>query len=130
MNQPLRILHLEDDPLDARLDEPLSAIMTAMEQLMRGRTTFMIAHRLSTLDLCDVRVDIEYGQIMSISNQFIEPCPLAMIEPKRLRNSLTITPESIPFGARTAVTVGMTNHSVGAQACSRGRRCQTGRPGG
>jgi ATP-binding cassette subfamily B protein len=69
---------LKDAPI-LILDEPTSsvdtkteaAIMMAMEQLMRGRTTFMIAHRLSTLDLCDVRVDIEYGQIMSISNQTI-----------------------------------------------------------
>ena len=73
---------LKDAPI-LILDEPTSsvdikteaAIMTAMEQLMRGRTTFMIAHRLSTLDLCDVRVDIEYGQIMSISNQIISVPP-------------------------------------------------------
>ena len=35
---------------------------------------------------------------------FIEPCPLAMMEPKRLRNSFTITPESRPAGAVMAVT--------------------------
>jgi ATP-binding cassette, subfamily B, bacterial len=79
---------LKDAPI-LILDEPTSsvdikteaAIMTAMEQLMRGRTTFMIAHRLSTLDLCDVRVDIEHGRIMSISNQTISVPP----KPKRAK---------------------------------------------
>jgi ATP-binding cassette subfamily B protein len=27
--------------------------MEAMERLMHGRTTFMIAHRRSTLEICD-----------------------------------------------------------------------------
>ena len=35
---------------------------------------------------------------------FMLPCPLAMIAPKRLRNSFTITPESMPAGALMAVT--------------------------
>src|ERR1039458_9338809 len=33
---------------------------------------------------------------------FIEPCPLAMMEPNRVRNSFTITPESMPAGALMA----------------------------
>jgi ATP-binding cassette subfamily B protein len=28
--------------------------MESMERLMAGRTTFMVAHRLTTLDVCDV----------------------------------------------------------------------------
>src|SRR5216684_8197114 len=34
----------------------------------------------------------------------MEPWPLAMTEPNRLRYSFTMTPESKPFGALTAVT--------------------------
>ena len=53
---------LKDAPI-LILDEPTSsvdanteaAIMEAMERLMQGRTTFMIAHRLSTLENCDAR---------------------------------------------------------------------------
>ncbi len=79
---------LKDAPI-LILDEPTSSvdmkteaeIMTAMKQLMRGRTTFMIAHRLSTLDLCDVRVDIEHGRIMSISDHTISVPP----KPKRAK---------------------------------------------
>jgi ATP-binding cassette subfamily B protein len=86
---------LKDAPI-LILDEPTSSvdmkteaeIMTAMEQLMRGRTTFMIAHRLSTLDLCDVRVDIEHGRIMSISNHTISAPP----EPERAKAALRTRP--------------------------------------
>jgi len=53
------------------LDEPTSsvdtkteaAIMEAMERLMCGRTTFMIAHRLGTLANCDMRLEVEGGRV-------------------------------------------------------------------
>ena len=38
--------------------------MEAMQRLMAGRTTFMIAHRLSTLDVCDARLSLEHGRIV------------------------------------------------------------------
>ncbi|MBT8206853.1 MAG: ABC transporter ATP-binding protein/permease, partial [Acidimicrobiia bacterium] len=54
------------------LDEPTSSIdveteadiMEAMERLMAGRTTFMIAHRLSTLQRCDHILVIDDGLIV------------------------------------------------------------------
>jgi len=60
---------LKDAPI-LILDEPTSSvdtktetgIMSAMELLMQGRTTFMIAHRLSTLERCDIRVEIVEGE--------------------------------------------------------------------
>jgi ATP-binding cassette, subfamily B, bacterial len=62
---------LKDAPI-LILDEPTSsvdtkteaAIMEAMERLMHGRTTFMIAHRLSTLANCDARLQIEQGRLV------------------------------------------------------------------
>jgi ATP-binding cassette subfamily B protein len=53
------------------LDEPTSAVDAATEaeivgaimDLTRGRTTITIAHRLSTLQHCDVRVTIEGGRL-------------------------------------------------------------------
>jgi ATP-binding cassette subfamily B protein len=65
---------LRDAPI-LILDEPTSsvdmrtetAIMEAMGRLMAGRTTFMIAHRLSTLEVCDVRMQLEYGRVIDIS---------------------------------------------------------------
>ena len=61
---------LKDAPI-LLLDEPTSsvdvkteaAIMEAMERLMAGRTCIMIAHRLSTLDKCDVRLEIHRGRL-------------------------------------------------------------------
>ncbi len=63
---------LKDAPI-LILDEPTSSvdvkteagIMEAMDRLMHGRTTFMIAHRLSTLDNCDVRLEIEEGRLVA-----------------------------------------------------------------
>jgi ATP-binding cassette subfamily B protein len=63
---------LKDAPI-LILDEPTSAmdlhteslVLEAFERLMHGRTTFMIAHRLSTLDLCDMRIELRDGEIIS-----------------------------------------------------------------
>jgi ATP-binding cassette, subfamily B, bacterial len=68
---------------DARiliLDEPTSSvdvktealILEAMERLMAGRTSFMIAHRLSTLEVCDLRLELEKGRIVARAR---EPAP-------------------------------------------------------
>jgi len=62
---------LKDAPI-LILDEPTSSvdmkteaqIIEAMERLMRGRTTFMITHRQSTLRICDVVLRIEDGRIV------------------------------------------------------------------
>jgi ATP-binding cassette subfamily B protein len=63
---------LKDTPI-LILDEPTSSvdiktedtIMEAMERLMRGRTTFMIAHRVRTLSVCDMRITMEEGQSLT-----------------------------------------------------------------
>ena len=62
---------LKDAPL-LILDEPTSAldaateasVIRALERLMAGRTTFMIAHRLSTLATCDVRLEVVDGRVV------------------------------------------------------------------
>jgi ATP-binding cassette subfamily B protein len=64
---------LKDAPILV-LDEPTSSvdleteriIMEAMERLMSGRTTFMIAHRLSTLEKCDLNLHLEHGQLVEV----------------------------------------------------------------
>jgi len=56
------------------LDEPTSSvdikteaqIMEAMERLMEGRTTFMITHRLDTLNSCNVILHLEGGRLIDI----------------------------------------------------------------
>jgi ATP-binding cassette subfamily B protein len=69
---------LKDAPI-LILDEPTSSmdmkteavIMEAMTRLMRGCTTFMIAHRLSTLANCDVRLQIEGGRVVDFEQKRI-----------------------------------------------------------
>jgi ATP-binding cassette, subfamily B, bacterial len=61
---------LKDAPI-LILDEPTSAVdagtevlvMEALERLMRSRTTFLIAHRLNTLDSCDLRLELRKGRL-------------------------------------------------------------------
>jgi ATP-binding cassette subfamily B protein len=63
---------LKDAPV-LILDEPTSAvdvknekaIMEAIDQLMRGRTAFIIAHRLNTLASCDLRLEVAGGRIVA-----------------------------------------------------------------
>ena len=69
---------LKDAPI-LILDEPTSSIdtktetliMDAMERLMKNRTTFMIAHRLSTLDNCDQKIELDNGQIINAGSEEI-----------------------------------------------------------
>ncbi len=66
---------LKDSPILV-LDEPTSSvdthtetqIMDAMERLMQGRTTFLIAHRLSTLEHCDMRLEIRDGRLLNVTD--------------------------------------------------------------
>jgi ATP-binding cassette subfamily B protein len=62
------------------LDEPTSAvdlrteqmIMEALDKLMAGRTAFMIAHRLSTLERCDKVLVLQNGSLQSIASSLNE----------------------------------------------------------
>jgi ATP-binding cassette subfamily B protein len=66
---------LKDAPI-LILDEPTSAldigteriVIDALESLMQGRTTFMIAHRLSTLDGCDVLLEMHNGCLTDVTD--------------------------------------------------------------
>lgn len=57
------------------LDEPTSAvdiqtealILQAMQRLMRGRTAFLITHRLTTLTKCDVVIEMDGGRVSGVT---------------------------------------------------------------
>ena len=63
---------LKDAPLLV-LDEPTSSldpgtesgVLEALERLMRGRTTLVIAHRPSTLEACDQVLTLRDGTVLS-----------------------------------------------------------------
>jgi ATP-binding cassette, subfamily B, bacterial len=71
---------LKDAPV-LILDEPTSSvdihteavIMEAMRRLMSGRTTFMIAHRLGTLDYCDARIALSGGRVRDVQKAASAP---------------------------------------------------------
>ena len=86
---------LKDAPI-LILDEPTSAvdvgtealIMEAMARLMAGRTTIMIAHRLSTLDDCHLRMQIERGEIVDRRSFMDSPRGASQLRPEqRLQRS-------------------------------------------
>jgi ATP-binding cassette subfamily B protein len=61
LDAPILIL---DEPTSSVDGKTEAGILEAMERLMQGRTTFMIAHRLSTLRQCDLLIKIVDGQIV------------------------------------------------------------------
>lgn len=70
---------LKDAPI-LILDEPTSSvdmrteigIMEAMERLMHGRTSFTIAHRLSTLQNCDLLLVLDHGKLVDATTDVSE----------------------------------------------------------
>src|SRR5947209_4267395 len=66
---------LKDAPV-LILDEPTSSldykteagVLEAMERLMQGRTTFLIAHRLTTLAGCDLQLQVDNGRLLAFES--------------------------------------------------------------
>jgi ATP-binding cassette subfamily B protein len=71
-NAPILIL---DEPTSAIDVETEAAVVAGMERLMAGRTTFMIAHRLSTLRRADLVLRVEEGRIEAAA-----PIPVALAQ--------------------------------------------------
>ena len=60
-NSPLLILDEATSSVDTRTEE---RIQKAMDNLMKGRTSFIIAHRLSTIKDADVILVMKDGDIV------------------------------------------------------------------
>lgn len=60
-NAPILILDEPTSSLDADTEH---ALVEALERLMRGRTTFIVAHRLSTIRHATQIVVLEHGQVI------------------------------------------------------------------
>jgi ATP-binding cassette subfamily B protein len=71
---PILIL---DEPTSSVDTDTEASIMEAMERLMNGRTTFMIAHRTSTLAQCDILFRVEQGRLI----EMLQPASAAKTEP-------------------------------------------------
>jgi ATP-binding cassette subfamily B protein len=72
-----RILILDDatSSVDARTE---ALIKTGLREAMEGRTTFIVAHRLSTISLADEIVVLDRGRIVDrgTHEELLERCPL------------------------------------------------------
>lgn len=62
-NSPILILDEPTSSVDVHTE---AVIMEATERLMWGRTTFMIAHRLSTLKSCDLVLVLDHGRLIEV----------------------------------------------------------------
>jgi ATP-binding cassette subfamily B protein len=87
---------LKDAPI-LILDEPTSSvdmrteaqIMEASQRLMKGRTTFIIAHRPSTLQICDKVLVIDKGRVVA----FAAPNSVGSLDELMLTTARTTTPK-------------------------------------
>ncbi len=60
---PILIL---DEPTSAVDVKTESAILEATDRLMRGRTSFLISHRVTALKNCDVTLNLEHGYLAQV----------------------------------------------------------------
>jgi ATP-binding cassette, subfamily B, bacterial len=65
-NAPILIL---DEPTSSVDSKTEAVILEALERLMMGRTTFMIAHRLSTLHRADLILVLNHGELKEQGTQ-------------------------------------------------------------
>jgi ATP-binding cassette subfamily B protein len=65
-NAPVLLL---DEPTSSVDGHTESVIIEAMERLMEGRTTFIIAHRLNTIEHCDVLIRMDHGRLVEFTRK-------------------------------------------------------------
>ena len=64
-NAPILILDEATSNVDTRTE---TLIQSAMDELMKGRTSFIIAHRLSTIRNADLILVLNHGDIIESGN--------------------------------------------------------------
>jgi ATP-binding cassette, subfamily B, bacterial len=110
-----RVLVLDDatSAIDPRLEAEIHA---ALREVMRGRTTLIIAHRRSTLHLADRIVVLEDGRVadMGTHEQLTERCPLY----RQLITGEDADADVLPIRPRQARTV---EEMLDGQAAGRAR---------
>lgn len=97
---------LLDDPTAAIDPETEHEILEAIERAIEGRTTFIVAHRLSTLKRADKVIVLDRGEIIQMGThdelmaqhglyraavdlQAVDPESLALLSTNRIRNAST-----------------------------------------
>ncbi len=117
---PILILDEPTSSVDARTE---AEILSAMERLMHGRTAFMIAHRTSTLEICDARLQLEHGRVVRLKPVAASPAARA---PERMRPRTPPAAEQARRGRRR-VRVPVPCDPVGHPAVEAWRTVATAR---
>jgi len=66
---PIMILDEPTSAVDVQMEEEL---MEAMRHLLRGRTTLVVAHRLSTIQDCDLLLVLQQGRLVTATSDLEE----------------------------------------------------------
>jgi ATP-binding cassette subfamily B protein len=82
---------LLDDPTSAIDPETEKEIMEAMESAMAGRTTFIVAHRLSTLRRADLILVLDRGRLTQVGTH-----AQLMAEDGHYRRAILVQSEGAP----------------------------------
>jgi subfamily B ATP-binding cassette protein MsbA len=74
-NAPILLLDEATSSLDSVSEE---AVQVAIDRLMEGRTTFVIAHRLSTLRRADRILVLDEGRLVGLGthHELLQECPV------------------------------------------------------
>ena len=75
-NAPIMVFDEPTSSIDTKTE---AAIVESMERVMHGRTTFIIAHRLSTLENCDLLLIIDQGRIIKSTTNVTQTIREAII---------------------------------------------------
>jgi ATP-binding cassette subfamily B protein len=67
---PILIMDEPTSSVDVRTEQ---SIMDAMQELMHGRTSLIIAHRQNTLRGCNLLLQIEHGQLIAATPASPQP---------------------------------------------------------
>lgn len=86
---------LMDEPTSALDSQTEAEVVAATEALMAGRTTFVVAHRTSTLDHCDLVFHLEGGQLSVIADRRPQDYPVIIYAGRRSDYSTLLEPELV-----------------------------------
>lgn len=94
-NAPILIM---DEPTSALDSHTETEVVQATEALMAGRTTFVVAHRTSTLDHCDVVFHLEGGSLEIVSDRRPHAYPALVFEGGRVESPDPVLEPAMAMG--------------------------------
>ncbi len=94
-NAPILIM---DEPTSALDCHTEAEVVAATEALMAGRTTFVVAHRTSTLDHCDVVFHLEGGSLEIVADRRPQDYPALVLDGGRMESPDPVLEPAMAIG--------------------------------